>query len=56
MPKTLIYSRLHCKRHKPKIQQVVNNTKSNLQSNLQTFKQILLSGSGFVEYKKFFSL
>ena len=51
MPKTLIRSRLHFNKHKPKIKQEQNNTKSNLPSNLQEFKQKLLSGNGFVEYK-----
>ena len=51
MSKTLIKSRLHYNKHKPKIKQEVNNTKSNLPSHFQTFKQKLLSGSGFVEYK-----
>ena len=49
MPKTLIKSRLHSNKHKPKIKQELNNT-SNIPPNLQTFKK-LLSGSGFVEYK-----
>ena len=51
MPKTLITSRLHSHKHKPKIEQELNNIKSNLSPNLQTFKQKLLSGNGFVEYK-----
>ena len=51
MPKTLIKTRLHFNKHKPKIKQEVNNTKSNLPPHLQTFKQKLLSGNGFVEYK-----
>ena len=51
MPRTLIKSRLHSNKHKPKIIQQKNNTKSNLPPNLQTFKQKLLSGNGFVEYK-----
>ena len=29
----------------------MNNTKSNLPPHLQTVKQKLLSGNGFVEYK-----
>ena len=44
-------SRLHCNKHKPKIKQELNNTKSNLTPQLQIFKQKLLSGNGFVEYK-----
>ena len=51
MPRTLIKSRLHCNKHKPKIKQEVNNTKSNLPPHLQSFKQKLLSGNGSVEYK-----
>ena len=47
MPRTLLKLRLQ----KPKIKQEVNNTKSNLPPNLQTFKQKLLSGNGFVAYK-----
>ena len=51
MPKTLIKSRLQSNKQKPKIKQEINNTKSNLPPHLQSFKQKLLSGSGFVEYK-----
>ena len=51
MPRTLIKSRLHSNKHKPKTKQELNNTKSNLPPNLQTFKQKLLSGNGLVEYK-----
>ena len=51
MPKTLIKSRLHSYKHKTKIKQEVNTTKSNLPPHLQSFKQKLLSGNGFVEYK-----
>ena len=51
MPKTLIKSKLHSNKHKPKNRQEVNNTKSNLPPHLQTFKQKILSGNGFVEYK-----
>ena len=51
MPKTLIKSRLHSNKNKPKIKQQINNTKSNLPPNLETFKQKLLSGSGFISYK-----
>ena len=50
MPKTLIKSRLHSNK-KPKIKQEVNNTKSKLPPHLQTFKQKLLSGNGFILYK-----
>ena len=51
MPKTLIKSRLYSNKHKPKIKQEMSNTKSNLPPNIQSFKQKLLSGSGFVEYR-----
>ena len=51
MPRTLIKSRLHPIKHKSKIKQEINNTKSNLPPHLQSFKQKLLSGNGFVEYK-----
>ena len=51
MPKTLIKSRLNSDKHKPKIKQAVYNIKSNLPPHLQTFKQKLLSGNCFVEYK-----
>ena len=51
MPKTLIKSRLQSNKLKPKIKQEINNAKSNLPPHLQAFKQKLLSGNGFVEYK-----
>ena len=51
MPKTLKKSRLHCNKHKPKIQQEPDETKSNLPPHLQSFKQKLLSGNGFLIYK-----
>ena len=51
MPKTLIKSRLHPNKNKPKIKQEINNTKSSLPTHLQSFKQKLLSRSGFVECK-----
>ena len=51
MPRTLIKLRLHSNKHKPKIKQEINNTKSNLPPNLQSFKQKLLSGNGFISYK-----
>ena len=38
MPKTLIKSRLQPNKHKPNFKQEVNNTKSNLPPNLQSFK------------------
>ena len=51
MPKKLIQSRLHSRKHKPKIKLEVNYTKSNLPPHLQSFQQNLLSGNGFIEYK-----
>ena len=36
---------------KPKIKIETNDTKLILSPNLQSFKQKLLSGNGFVEYK-----
>ena len=51
MPRTIIKSRLHPSKEKIKIKQEVNNTKSNLPPHLQTFKQKLLSGNGFIIYK-----
>ena len=51
MPRTIIKSRLHFSKHKPKIKQEISNTKSNLPSQLQSFKQKLLSGNGFIYYK-----
>ena len=51
MPKTLIKSRLHSSEHKPKNKQETNNTKSNLPPHIQSFKQKLLSGDGFIVYK-----
>ena len=42
MPKTLIKSRLHSNKHKPKIKQEVNITKSFLLPNLQSFKKITI--------------
>ena len=47
MPRTVIKSRLHSNKHKPKIKHESNNTKSNTPPHLQTFKQKLLSGNGF---------
>ena len=51
MPKTLIKSRLHPNKNKSKIRQEPNITNSNLPRNLQSFKQKLLSGNGFILYK-----
>ena len=51
MPRTLIRSRLHSNKQKPEIKQKINTIKSNLAPHVQTFKQKLLSGNGFVEYR-----
>ena len=48
MPKTLIKTRLNSNKHKPKMKLELNNTKSYLPQNLQSFKQKLLSGNGFL--------
>ena len=50
MPTTLIKSRLYSNKNKPKIKQEINNTKSNLPPHLQSFKQKILSGNGFLKY------
>ena len=50
MPRTLIKSRLNPNKHKPKIKLEINITKSILPPHLQSFKQKLLSGNGFVVY------
>ena len=54
MPRTIIKSRLHPKKLKSKIKQEINVTKSTLSPHLQSFKQKLLSGNVFVEYKGVF--
>ena len=41
MPKTLKKSRLYPNKHRPKIKQKVNNTKSNLPPHLQLLKKKL---------------
>ena len=51
MPRTVIKSRLHSNKHKPKIKQEKNNTKLNLPPHLQQFEQKLLSKNGFIVYK-----
>ena len=56
MPRTLIKSKLHSNKNKPKIKQEPDKSKSILTPNLQSFKQKLLSGNGFVEYKYFYIL
>ena len=50
MPRTLIKSRIHSNKNKPRIKQEPNNTKLNLPPHLQSFKQKLLSGIGFIKY------
>ena len=42
MPKTLIKSRLHSNKYKPKNKQEKNNSKSNLPPQFQSFKEKLL--------------
>ena len=51
MPKTLIKSRLLSNKHKPKIKQETDKTKSNLPPHLQSFEQKIPSGNGFFEYR-----
>ena len=51
MTRTLTKSKLHSNKKKTKIKQEINYTKSSLPPNLQIFKQKLISGNGFVEYK-----
>ena len=50
MTNTLIKSRLYSNKHKTKIKQEINNTKSNLPQHIQSFKQKFLSGNGFIKY------
>ena len=50
MPKTLIKSRLHSNKHKPEIKKEVIITKSNLPPHLQSIKEKILSGNGFLKY------
>ena len=51
MPKTLLKSRLHYNKKQTKELNKKINNKSNLPPHLQSFKQKLLSGNGFIEYK-----
>ena len=51
MPKTIIKSRLHSNKQKIKYKPEMNRTKSKLPPHLQSFKQKLLSGNGFLDYK-----
>ena len=48
MPKTKIKSRLHSNKLKPKIKQEINFNKTYLPPHLQSFRQKLRSGNGFV--------
>ena len=50
MTKTLLKSRIYSNKHQAKIKQEQNNSKWYLPPNLQTFKQKLLSGNGFIVY------
>ena len=56
MPRTLMKSRLHANKHKLKIKQEVNNTKSNLSPHVQSFKLKLCQGNGFLKDKNFYKL
>ena len=49
MPRTIMKSRKHSDKHKPDKKQEVNKTKPTIPPNLQSFKQKLLSGNGFVD-------
>ena len=51
MTRTLMKSRLHSNKHKPKIKQEVKNVQSKLPPNLQSFKQKRLTANGFIIYK-----
>ena len=51
MPKTIIKSRLHSNKQKSESKRGMIRTKSYLPPNLQSFKQKLLSGNGFIVYK-----
>ena len=48
MQRTLIKSRLHSNKQKPNNKQQVNFNNTNLLPHLQSFKQNLLLGSGFL--------
>ena len=50
MTKTLIKSRLLSNKHKPKLKQKINKTKSYIPPNLQSFKQKLPSWNGLLVY------
>ena len=50
MHRTIIKSRIHSNKNKPKIKQEIIKTKSNFSPHLQSFKQKLLPGNGFLIY------
>ena len=52
----MIKSRLRSIKQKIIFKPELNNTKSNLPPSLQSFKQRLLSGNGFVEFKYFLNI
>ena len=51
MARTLLKRRFLSNKQKPKTKQEIKKTKSNLPIHLKSFKEKLLSGNGFVEYK-----
>ena len=51
MTKTLIKPRLLSNKLKQKLKPQIESNQSHLRPNLQSFKQKLLSGDGFVKYK-----
>ena len=50
MPRTLVKSRLHPIKNKPKNKHELDKSKSKLLPKLQSIKQKLLSGNGFIKY------
>ena len=50
MHRTIKKLRFHSNKHKPKTKQEINSNKPNLPPHLQSFKQKLLSGKGFLKY------
>ena len=53
MPKTSKESRLFSNKSKTKIKPDLKIAKSSLRQTLQTFRNILLAGNGFIPYKQF---
>ena len=51
MPNTILKSRLHSNKQRIKYKPEKNRAKSNLPPHLQSFKNKLLSGNGFIVYK-----